>query len=58
MLKKAVQQGLRRVETGGVPFGYVEAFEEPRTKLAVFFSILLEGSNCLWAEGWSILTMK
>jgi hypothetical protein len=45
MLKKAVQQGRRRVETGGVPSGYVEDFDEPRTKLADFFSILLaEGS--------------
>ncbi len=40
-LKKDVQQGRRRVETGGVPSGYVEDFEEPRTKLADFFSILL-----------------
>ena len=43
MLKKAVQQGRRRVETGGVPLGHVEDFEEPRTLLAGFFSILLEG---------------
>ena len=41
MLKKFVQQGRRRVETGGVPSGYVEDFDEPRTKLADFFSILL-----------------
>jgi hypothetical protein len=56
MLKKADQQGRRRVETGGVVFppaqpravgtalfpeGYVEDFDEPRTKLAGFFSILL-----------------
>jgi hypothetical protein len=34
-------QGRRRVETGGVPWGYVEDFDEPRTKLADFFSILL-----------------
>jgi hypothetical protein len=42
MLKKAVQQGRRRVETGGVPsaLGYVEDFEELRTSLADFFSIL------------------
>src|SRR6185295_4985270 len=44
MLKKIVQQGRRRVETGGVPSqGYVEDFDEPRTPLADFFSILLEG---------------
>jgi hypothetical protein len=42
MLKKAVQQGRRRVETGGVPsVGYVEDFDETRTKLADFFSIRL-----------------
>jgi hypothetical protein len=56
MLKKAVQQGRRRIETGGVTFpppnpelseqlfsqaGYVEDFDEPRTKLPNFFSILL-----------------
>ena len=40
-LKKAVQRGRRRVEAGGVPSGYVEDFEEPRTKLADFFSALL-----------------
>jgi hypothetical protein len=40
MLKKAVQQGRRRIETGGVPSGYVEDFDETRTKLAGFFSIL------------------
>jgi hypothetical protein len=42
MLKKAVQQGRRRIETGGVPsVGYVEDFDELRTPLAGFFSILL-----------------
>jgi hypothetical protein len=48
MLKKSVQQGRRRVETGGVPsVGYVEDFDEPRTPLADFFSILLEESALL-----------
>jgi len=42
MLKTAVQQGRRRIETGGVPSGYVEDFDEPRTLLADVFSILLE----------------
>jgi hypothetical protein len=56
MVKKAVQQGRRRIETGGVEFltrppelprqlvsqvGYVEDALEARTKLAGFFSILL-----------------
>ena len=36
MLKKFVQQGRRRVETGGVPSGYVEDFDELRTSLADF----------------------
>jgi hypothetical protein len=40
MLKKAVQQRRTRVETGGVPSGYDEDFEELRTPLADFFSIL------------------
>ena len=76
MLKKAVQQGRRRVETGGgtdrtswgrspvqwilangktppaLPTSenlnrYVEDFDEPRTTLADFFSILLEGGQRL-----------
>jgi hypothetical protein len=48
MLKKAVQQGRRRVETGGVPsVGYVEDFDEPRTTLAGFFSILLKSGQRL-----------
>jgi hypothetical protein len=56
MLKKFVQQGRRRLETGGVhshppspelseqlysQAGYVEDFVEPRTMLAIIFSILL-----------------
>jgi hypothetical protein len=40
LLKKSVQQGRRRIETGGVPLWYVEDFDEPRTKLADFFSNL------------------
>jgi hypothetical protein len=35
-------RGRRRIETGGVPSGYVEDFDELRTKLADFFNILLE----------------
>ncbi len=74
MLKKAVQQGRRRIETGGgtdrTSWGrspvswilatgttppvlqssvnlnrYVEDFDEPRTLLVDFFSILLEESR-------------
>ena len=41
MLKTFVQQGRRRVETGGVPSGYVEGLNDARTKLADFFSVLL-----------------
>jgi hypothetical protein len=36
MFKKPVQQDRRRIETGGVPLGYVEDFDELRTKLAGF----------------------
>ena len=46
MLKKTVQQDRRRAETGGVPCGYVEDFDEPRTMLAGCFSILLP-----WDDG-------
>ncbi len=47
MLKKFIQQGRRRVETEAYPLGYVEDFDEPRTKLADFFSILLEARRIL-----------
>jgi hypothetical protein len=47
MLKKSVPRGRRRIETGGVPHGYVEDFDEPRTKLAGFFSILLAAKGLL-----------
>jgi hypothetical protein len=40
--QKVLQRGRRRVETGGVPLGYVEDFDDPRTKLGSFFSILPE----------------
>ena len=40
MLKKTVQQDRRRAETGGVPCGYVEDFDKPRTQLAGFFNTL------------------
>jgi hypothetical protein len=60
LLKKAVQQGRRRVETGGAPsVGYVEDFDEPRTMLADFFSRLpvytasaLSKSNSPFMFGW------
>jgi hypothetical protein len=42
MLKKFVQRGRRRIEPEAYPQGYVEDFDEPRTKLAGFFSILLD----------------
>ena len=42
LFRKAVQQGRRQIETGGVPFwGYVEDFGEPRTTLADFTNSLL-----------------
>ena len=40
MLKKAVQQGRRESKPEAYPLGYVEDFDESRTKLAGFFSIL------------------
>jgi hypothetical protein len=39
MFKTVIQQGPRGVETGGVPSGYVEDFDEPRTQLGIVFSI-------------------
>ena len=42
MLKKTVQQGRGESKPEAYPLGYVEDFEEPRTPLADFFSILLE----------------
>ena len=47
LLKMAVQRGRRRDKTRGVPSGYVEDFVEPRTKLAAFFSSLLEDFSIL-----------
>jgi hypothetical protein len=41
MLKQFIQQGRRLIEILNVPSGYVEDFDEPRTKLADCFSILL-----------------
>ena len=42
MLKMAVQRGRSERRPEAYPQGYVEDFDEPRTKLAGFFSILLE----------------
>ena len=41
---QAVQKGRRRIETGGVPSGYVEDFDESRTKLAGFINSLISNS--------------
>jgi hypothetical protein len=42
LFRKAVQQGRRQIETGGILFwGYVEDFGEPRTTLADFINSLL-----------------
>ena len=43
MLKKAVSKAAADGSTGGVALGYVEDAFEVRTKLADFFSILLDG---------------
>ena len=42
MLKKAVQQGRSERRGEAYPFRYVEPLSDARTKLADFFSILLE----------------
>ncbi len=41
VLKKAVQQAAGDSKPEAYPQGYVEDFDEPRTKLAGFFSTLL-----------------
>ena len=44
--QKVIRQDRRRVETGSVPSGgYVEDFDEPRTKLEGFFSSRLSGET-------------
>jgi len=47
----ASQQGRRRVETGGVPSGYVEDFDESRTMLGAIFSILLRARSIRAGNG-------
>ena len=47
MLKKAVSKAAGESKPEAYPLGYVEDFDEPRTKLANFFSILLEESALL-----------
>jgi len=42
MLKKAAQQGRSERRADAYPLGYVEGLNDARTKLADFFSILLE----------------
>jgi hypothetical protein len=41
MLKKAVSKAAGESKPEAYPLGYFEDFDEPRTKLADFFSILL-----------------
>ena len=43
MLKKAVQQGRSERRPEAYPPGYIEGLSDARTKLAGFFSILIEG---------------
>ncbi len=44
------QQGRRRVATEGVPVGYVEDCDEPRTMLGAVFTSLLEAEESHHAE--------
>ena len=43
MLKKAVSKAAASEEPEAYPLGYVEDLSDVRTKLADFFSILLDG---------------
>ncbi len=52
MLKKAVQRGRNERRPEAYPLGYVEDLSDARTKLAVFFSILLGGNR------WKLRTMS
>ena len=47
MLKKAVSKAAGESKPEAYPLGYVEDFDELRTKLADFFSILLEEAALL-----------
>jgi hypothetical protein len=47
MLKTAVSKAAGESKPEAYPLGYVEDFDELRTKLADFFSILLEGKGQL-----------
>jgi len=47
MLKKFVSKAAGESKPEAYPQGYVEDFDEPRTKLAGFFSILLCGEERL-----------
>jgi hypothetical protein len=40
MLKTVINEAAGEVDTAGVPFGYVENVDKPRTKLGAVFSIL------------------
>jgi hypothetical protein len=43
------------VKARGVPSGYVEGLNDARTKLAGFFSILLEWAAMSWIDGiWGL----
>ncbi|HEY6260611.1 MAG TPA: hypothetical protein VIW47_03390 [Nitrospiraceae bacterium] len=48
MLKKAVSKAAGESKPEAYPQGYVEDFDETRTKLADFFSILLDINGDTW----------
>ena len=50
MLKKSVQQGRSERRAEAYPLGYVEGLNDARTKLADFFSILLEDGTLIKQE--------
>jgi hypothetical protein len=48
MLNKAVSKAAGESKPEAYPLGYVEDFDEPRTKLAAFFSsLLIREAGCL-----------
>ncbi len=47
LLKKPASKAAGESKPEAYPLGYVEDFDEPRTKLAGFFSNLLSEAGCL-----------
>jgi hypothetical protein len=58
MLKKAVSKAAGESKPEAYPQGYVEDFDEPRTKLADFFSILLRSRRRFVRQKGEVFLLK